>query len=120
MGCRRMEVTYLLLTIACNVCNGCNRQPEHDIRKNDNVPAAAVGREPMPRSNLLRRRGSRPQIVNESDASVATEILYGVVTELQASSRGVPLRSCVRRASLKLYEDVIALTPFADEVRFLD
>ena len=32
----------------------------------------------------------------------------------------VPLRSCVRRASLKLYEDVIALTPFADEVRFLD
>ena len=74
----------------------------------------------MPRSNLLRRRGSRPQIVNESDASVATEILYGVVTELQASSRGVPLRSCVRRASLKLYEDVIALTPFADEVRFLD
>ena len=37
-----MEVTYLLLTIACNVCNGCNRQPEHDIRKNDNVPVAAV------------------------------------------------------------------------------
>jgi len=69
----------------------------------------------MPRSNLLRRRGSRPQIVNESDASVATEILYGVVTELQASSRGVPLRSCIRRASLKLFEDVVALTPFADE-----
>ena len=119
MGCRTpgSTVTYLLLTIACN---GCNRQPEHDIRKNDNVPVRRRRRRPMPRSNLLRRRGSRPQIVNESDASVATEILYDVVTELQASSRGVPLRSCVRRASLKLYEDVIALTPFADEVRFLD
>ena len=70
----------------------------------------------MPRSNLLRRRGSRPQTaVNEADATVATELLYGVVTELQAASRGVPLRSTIRRASLKLYEDVVALTPFAEE-----
>ena len=53
--------------------------------------------------------------MNDADASVATELLYGVVTELQAASRGVPLRSCIRRASLKLYEDVVALTPFAEE-----
>jgi hypothetical protein len=75
-----------------------------------------LGGRSMPRSNLLRRRGSRPQTaVNEADATVATELLYGVVTELQAASRGVPLRSTIRRASLKLYEDVVALTPFAEE-----
>lgn len=68
----------------------------------------------MPRSNLLRRRGSRPT-VSDADASAATELLYGVVGELQAASRGVPLRSSIRRASLKLYEDVVAIAPFADE-----
>ena len=69
----------------------------------------------MARSNLLRRRASRPTVVSNVDASVATELLYGVVGELQAASRGVPLRSCIRRASLKLYEDVVAVAPFADE-----
>ena len=113
-----MEVTYLLLATSLQRLQqtaGTRHQ-----KKRQRARCRRRRRRPMPRSNLLRRRGSRPQIVNESDASVATEILYGVVTELQASSRGVPLRSCIRRASLKLYEDVIALTPFADEVRFLD
>ena len=82
-----------------------------------NTPAAAGRRTPllMTPTSLLRRRGSQRPIVNDVDASVATELLYGVVTELQAASRGVPLRSCIRRASLKLYEDVVALTPFAEE-----
>ena len=100
-------------------CNACNRLPRKKrLRRHAHHYRRDRTARWMPRSNLLRRRGSRPQIVNESDASVATEILYGVVTELQASSRGMPLRSCIRRASLKLYEDVVALTPFADEVRF--
>ena len=71
----------------------------------------------MPKSNLLSRRRSSTSSTPSSvaDASVAAELLFGVVGELQAASRNVQLRACLRQASLKLHEEVYAVAPFADE-----